>query len=68
MGWHKISKASPPTERPIMVRTAESEVPVVAFLSADGVWHIGGALVQTARTILAATPTESCEPSGDEAL
>jgi hypothetical protein len=68
VGWQKISEVSPPVERPIMVRTAESGVPLVAFLTGDGVWHTGGALVQTAGTILAATPTEWCEPTGDEAL
>jgi hypothetical protein len=51
-----------------MIRTTEHDDPLIAFLSADGVWHKGGALVQTAGTVLAATPTEWCEPTGEAAL
>jgi hypothetical protein len=68
MSWHKIAEAPPPVERPLWVRTVEAEEPVFAFLSADGVWHEGGALVATAGTVLAAPPTQWCEPHGDAAL
>ena len=68
MSWNRIDEVAPPVDRPVMIRTAEGGAPRVAFLSADGVWHEGGALVQTASTLLAATSTEWCEPEGDNAL
>lgn len=68
MSWHKLTELPPPVGRPLMVRTAETGAPLIAFLSADGVWHQGGALVQNASTVLAATPVEWCEPSGSDAL
>ena len=68
MGWKKISETKPPIGRPVLVRTVEDDSSVVAFLAADRVWYAGGALVQSAATLLRATPTEWCEPIGDQAL
>lgn len=68
MSWHKIAELPPPVGRPLMVKTAETDTPVIAFLSSEGVWHAGGALVQNASTMLAATPTAWCEPSGGDTL
>lgn len=68
MGWQKLADVAPPVGRPLLVRIEESEEPVVAFLSADGIWFAGGALVQSAGTLLNATPLEWCEPSGPDAL
>lgn len=68
MGWHKIDMVPPPVGRPILVRTAESSEPVIAFVSQEGVWYAGGALVQSVGTLLAATPVEWCEPEGNASL
>ena len=68
MGWKKISEVKPPIGRPVLVRTAEGDNSIVAFLAADCVWYAGGALVQSAATLLRATPTEWCEPIADQAL
>jgi hypothetical protein len=58
----------PPTGRPVLVRTVEADEPTVAFFGPDGVWYEGGALVQSSSTLLAAVPTEWCEPTGDDSL
>ena len=68
MAWSRIDEDSPPVGRPVLVRTVESGEPVVAFLSPEGVWYSGGALVQNSTTLLGATPTEWCEPDGEESL
>jgi hypothetical protein len=68
MGWKRLVDVSPPVGRPLLIRTAENSDPVVAFLSADGIWYAGGALVQSAGTLLDATPLEWCEPSGRDTL
>ncbi len=68
MSWKRIQDVSPPIGTPVLVRTVETDKPVIAFLSTDGVWYEGGALVATASTVLGATPTEWCEPRGDAAL
>lgn len=68
MAWAEIANTPPPIGRPVLVRTIETDEPVIAFLSNDNIWYEGGALVQTAGTILAATPTQWCEPHGDAAL
>jgi hypothetical protein len=57
-----------PLERPVLVRTKEDDEPIIAFLSSEKIWYAGGALVQSSMTVLGATPTEWCEPSGDAAL
>ena len=51
MGWKTVADATPPVGRPLRVRVAESDVPVIAFLAADGLWYSGGALVQSAGTL-----------------
>ncbi len=58
----------PPVGRPVLVRIAECDESVVAFLGPDGVWYEGGALVQSSTTVLAAVPTEWCEPHGADRL
>jgi hypothetical protein len=68
MGWQTLVDATPPVGRPLLVRIAESDEPVIAFLAADGVWYSGGALVQSAATLLGATPLAWCEPGGEDAL
>ncbi|PXA85832.1 hypothetical protein DMC47_36615 [Nostoc sp. 3335mG] len=68
MGWQTLADATPPVGRPLRVRIAESDEPVVAFLAADGAWYSGGALVQSAVTLLGATPIAWCEPGGEDAL
>jgi hypothetical protein len=68
MTWQRIDAIPPPVGRPLWVRTAESDGAVVAFLGSDDVWYEGGALVQSAATLLAATPVEWCEPDGRERL
>jgi hypothetical protein len=68
MSWNRISDIGAPVSRPVWVRTAENDAPVVAFLGADGAWYAGGALVQNSTNILAATPIEWCEPDGDQSL
>ena len=68
MGWNRTDDVGPPIDRPVLIRTREGEEPVVAFLSKDNVWYAGGALVQNSTTLLAATPTEWCEPGGDDRL
>jgi hypothetical protein len=68
IGWQTLADATPPVARPLLVRIAESDEPVVAFLRADGVWYSGGALVQSARTLLSATPLAWREPGGVNAL
>ncbi len=68
MSWQRIDIAPPPAGHPLLVRTAESADPIVAFLGSDGIWYEGGALVQSAATLLAATPVEWCEPDGNERL
>ena len=68
MAWSRIDEDSPPIGRPVLVRTIEADAPVVAFLSAENIWYAGGALVQNSTTLLGATPTEWCEPDGEESL
>ena len=68
MRWSKISETVVPINRPVLVRTAEDEEPVVAFLSAENIWYSGGALVQNSMTLLGATPMEWCEPQGQDSL
>ena len=68
MSWKRIDEVAPPIERPVLVRTVETDEPVIAFLSRDKVWYAGGALVQSSMSLLAATPTEWCEPDGEAAL
>ena len=68
MTWRGVKEAGVPTGRPVLVRTAEGEEPIVAFLSAEGLWYSGGALVQNSTTLLGATPIEWCEPEGPERL
>jgi hypothetical protein len=68
MGWQALADVTPPVGRPLLGRIAESDEPVVAFLAADGVWYSGGALVQSAGTLLSATPLAWREPGGEDAL
>jgi hypothetical protein len=68
MSWSKVDRSEVPINRPILVRTVESDEPIIAFLSAEKVWYSGGALVQNSTTLLAATPTEWCEPEGSHSL
>lgn len=68
MGWSKIGETVVPINRPVLVRTAEDDEPVVAFLSAEKIWYSGGALVQNSMTLLGATPMEWCEPQGLDSL
>jgi len=55
MGRQTLADATPPVGRPLLVRIAESDEPVVAFL-VDDVWYSGGTVVQGAGTLLSATP------------
>jgi hypothetical protein len=68
MAWQKVRDASPPIDRPVLIRTTENDEPVIAFLTADNVWYSGGALVQNSATVLGAVPTQWCEPDGEESL
>lgn len=68
MTWRSVEKAGLPINRPVLVRTAGDLEPIVAFLSAEGLWYSGGALVQNSTTLLGAIPTEWCEPEGSERL
>lgn len=68
MGWQKLVDAAPPTGRPLMTRSETAGEPIVAFLSTDGFWYAGGALVQSATTLLGTAPLEWCEPSGENSL
>lgn len=68
MSWQNIADAPPPIGRPLLVRTVETEQWSIAFFGPDGIWYEGGALVQSSATILGATPTAWCEPSGDKSL
>jgi hypothetical protein len=68
MPWKKIDGATAPVDRPVLVRINGHEEPVVAFQTTDRVWYSGGALVQNSNTVLGATPTEWCEPEGEERL
>ncbi len=68
MAWNRIDEVGPPVGRPVLVRTVEGEDATIAFLSPEGIWYAGGALVQSSMTVLGATPTEWCEPSGDAGL
>lgn len=68
MGWSKIGETVVPINRPVLVRTAEDDEPVVAFLSAEKIWYSGGALVQNSMTLLGATPMEWGEPQGLDSL
>lgn len=68
MTWRRVEEAGVPIGRPLLVRTIEDEEPIVAFLSADGLWYAGGALVQNSMMLLAATPIAWCEPEGTERL
>lgn len=68
MDWRKIDEASVPINRPVLVRTIEDDLPIVAFLSAEKIWYAGGALVQNSMTLLGATPVEWCEPDGEDRL
>jgi hypothetical protein len=68
MAWNRIDSVPPPAGRPLLVRTVEAEEPEIAFLGPDGIWYSGGALVQSAATVLAAIPTEWCEPTGEASL
>lgn len=68
MSWNRISSRPPPIGRPVWIRTAEDDTPIIAFLGSDGVWYAGGALVQNSTNILAGSPVEWCEPDGDQTL
>ena len=68
MSWRTIAGSEVPTNRPVLVRTDASPDLIIAFLSTDGIWYSGGALVQNSSTLLGAAPTEWCEPKGDEQL
>ena len=68
MAWHRIDQLAPPLERPVLIRTAEDAEAQVAFLSRDGVWYSGGALVQNSTSVLGIIPTEWCEPQGEQRL
>ncbi|WP_419826820.1 hypothetical protein [Sphingomonas sp.] len=68
MAWDRIDSVAPPVGRPVLVRTLEAGEPIVAFLAPDGAWYEGGALVQSASMLLAAVPTEWCEPEGADRL
>ena len=68
MGWNQIDQVAPPVGRPVFVRTVEGDETIVAFLSPERIWYAGGALVQSSATLLGATPTEWCEPTGDASL
>jgi len=68
MEWSRIAQVDPPVGRPVLVRTAENDAPVIAFLSPNKIWYAGGALLQNSMTLLGATPTEWCEPEGPETL
>lgn len=68
MSWNRIDHVTPPVGRPVLVRTVEGDSPQVAFLTPEGIWYAGGALVQSSATILGATPTEWCEPQGEDKL
>ena len=68
MSWQKIADAPPPVGRPVLVRTVETDQRTIAFLGPDGIWYEGGALVQSSATVLGATPTEWCEPEGEDKL
>lgn len=68
MDWRRIDEADVPINRPVLVRTAEGEEPIIAFLSADAIWYSGGALVQNSTTLLGASPVEWCEPAGQARL
>ena len=68
MAWKRIDEVGPPVGRPVLVRTVEEEEASIAFLSPEGIWYAGGALVQSSMTVLGATPTEWCEPRGDAGL
>jgi len=68
MAWKRIDEVGPPAGRPVLVRTVEEEEASIAFLSPEGIWYAGGALVQSSMTVLGATPTEWCEPRGDAGL
>lgn len=68
MAWNKVTEAGPPVGRPVLVRTKEGDGAVEAFLTQEGVWYSGGAMVQNSMTLLAATPTEWCEPDEVDCL
>jgi hypothetical protein len=68
MAWQNVWEVDPPVARPVLVRTTGDEEPVIAFMSAEKIWYLGGALVQNSGTVLAANPTEWCEPDGEERL
>jgi len=68
MAWRRVEQGGVPVNRPILVRTIEGDAPVVAFLSNEQIWYSGGALVQNSTTVLGATPTEWCEPQGEDRL
>jgi hypothetical protein len=68
MAWQEVRDSSPPIDRPVLIRTTDSDEPVIAFLTADNVWYSGGALVQNSDTVLGAVPTQWCEPDGEERL
>lgn len=68
MPWSKVDTATIPVNTPVLVRTVEDAEPIVAFLSAERIWYAGGALVQNSSTLLGATPTEWCEPDGEDRL
>jgi hypothetical protein len=56
MAWQEVRDSSPPIDRPVLIRTTDSDEPVIAFLTADNVWYSGGALVQNSDTVLGAVP------------
>ncbi len=68
MAWMEVACANPPIGRPVLVRTVETDDPIVAFLSPERIWYAGGALVQGSMTVLGATPFAWCEPDGDASL
>ena len=52
----------------MLIRTAEDAEGIVAFMSRDGIWYSGGALVQNSMNVLGVVPTEWCEPQGEKRL
>jgi hypothetical protein len=68
LSWNKIDQVAPPIGRPVLIRTAEDADTIVAFLSRDGVWYSGGALVQNSMNVLGVIPIEWCEPQGEQRL
>lgn len=68
MSWRRVDEGNVPVNRPVLVRTAEDEEPVPAFMSSEKIWYSGAALVQNSTNLLATTPVEWCEPRGEDRL